>query len=101
MGGNANLSSKLPWELANPKWAASLNPILANPLISGRLIKGIDVILGDNVINHGLGDTLQGYFVVMNDSAETFYDKQQLNPRPYLTLILVASGPATISLYVF
>ncbi len=96
-----NLSQKLPWELANPKWAAALNPLLANPLASGALIEGVVVASGDNVINHTLQRRLQGYFVVMNSAAVTFYDKQKTNQRPDLTLVLNATGAATISLYVF
>lgn len=101
VAGNANLSTMLPWEKANPKWAATLNPLLANPLVSGRIINDVAVVTGDNVINHGLGDTLQGYIVIGNNANVTVYDKQQVNPRPYLTLILVASGAAVLSLYVF
>jgi hypothetical protein len=96
-----SLSPKLPWELANPKWAAGLNPVLGNPLVNGRLINSVDVVNGVNVINHGLGRSLQGYFVIMNNAPVTFYDSQATNPRPSLTLILNASGAATISLYVF
>lgn len=96
-----NLSPKLTWELANPKWAATLNPILANPITRGNLLQGVKVVTGANVINHGLGDKLQGYVVVMNSAAVTFYDSQLTNPRPQLTLVLNASGAATISLYVF
>lgn len=100
MAGSA-LTSKLPWEMANPRWASILNPIIANPLMGGRLLVGIKVVLGDNTINHGLGEKLQGYFVVMNSANATFYDKQQTNATAQLTLILVASAAATISLYVF
>lgn len=96
-----NLSSKLPWELANPKWAARLNPLLANPLTQGRLLSNLVLVSGDNTINHGLGVDLQGYIVVMNSAAVTFYDKQSTNQMPELTLILHTSGITTISLYVF
>ncbi len=96
-----NLSPKLPWELANPKWAAVINPVLANPLVTGNHLKGIVVVTGANVINHGLGQKLQGYIVVRNSAAVTFYDSQATNSRDDLTLILNASGAATISLYVF
>lgn len=96
-----NLSPKLPWELANPKWAATLNPVLANPLVGGNLIQNIALAFGDNTINHGLSDKLQGYIVVMNSAAVTFYDKQSTNPRPQLTLVLNASGATRVSLYVF
>jgi hypothetical protein len=96
-----NLSTKLPWELANPRWAASLNPLLSNPMVDGLLLNSVAVSTGANTINHGLGRKLQGYFVVMNSAAVTFYDSQKTNPRPDLTLVLNASGAATISLYVF
>ncbi len=96
-----NLSSKLPWELANPKWAARLNPLLSNPLVNGQVLSGIKVVSGSNTINHGLGRDLQGYLVVMNNASVTFYDSQSTNQMPQLTLVLVASGAATISLYVF
>ena len=96
-----NLSPNLPWELANAKWAATLNPVLQNPLLNGRLIQNVSVVSGQNVINHGLGRKLQGYIVVLNDSNVTFYDDQATNQRPELTLLLQASGAAIITLYVF
>lgn len=96
-----NLSPKLPWELANPKWAATINPVISNPIVAGNLLRGVVLVSGDNTINHGLGEKLQGYTVVMNSAAVTFYDKQASNPRPQLTLILNASGATTVSLYVF
>lgn len=95
------LSSNLPWELANSKWSARLNPLLANPLVNGRLLEGVALDMGTNVINHGLQRKLRGYIVVLNSEAETFYDGQTLNQRPDLVLILNASGPTVVSLYVF
>jgi hypothetical protein len=95
------LSPSLDWELANPKWAATLNPLLANPLVGGRLINGIRLAVGDNIINHGLGAKLQGYIVVGSSAAATFYDKQATNQMPSLTLVLVSSAVTTINLYVF
>lgn len=96
-----SLAPKLPWELANPKWAARLNPLLANPLVNGRILSGVTLGTGANVINHGLGRKLQGYLVVLNGAAETFYDDQASNQRPDITLILNSSGPTIVSLYVF
>lgn len=96
-----SLSSKLPWDLANPKWAQRLNPLLANPVSNGQIISGVKVVTGSNTINHGLAKNLQGWFVVMNNANVTFYDNQTNNQYPDLTLLLIASGAATISLYVF
>jgi hypothetical protein len=96
-----NLSTKLPWDLAQPKWAATLNPLLANPLVSGRLMKHVSLLAGDNSISHGLGRNLQGYLVVLQGAASTIYDKQATNQMPQLTLVLNASAPVIVSLYVF
>ncbi len=96
-----NLSSKLDWPLANPKWAATLNPLLANPLVRGRVLSNVILDSGANTINHGLGRKLQGYLVVLNSAAVTFNDDQSINQYPDLTLIIVASGATTVSLYVF
>ncbi len=95
------LSPKLPWELANPKWAASLNPVIANPLMAGNLLAGIVLVTGANSISHRLGRKLVGYIVVLNSAAVTVYDSQATNQYPDLYLILNASGATTISLYVF
>jgi hypothetical protein len=96
-----SLSSTLPWELASSQWPSVLNPLLANPLIHGHFLKDIRVSTGANVIDHKLGVRLQGYIVTLNSAAVTFYDSQATNQMPHLTLILNASGSATISLYVF
>lgn len=96
-----NLTTKLPWDQAQPRWASILNPVLANPIVGGQLLEGIKVSSGNNTINHGLGEKLQGYIVVLNSANVTFYDRQSTNPMPDKTLVLVASGAATISLYVF
>lgn len=95
-----NLSPKLDWPLANPKWAAAINPLLANPIVNGQIIQAV-VKTGVNTINHGLGRKLQGYIVILNSAAVTYYDSQLSNQRPDLNLILNASGAATVSLYVF
>ena len=96
-----NLSPNMPWMLANPRWAALINPVLANLLIRGQMINAINVKSGANTINHGLGRKLIGYFVTLNSANATFYDSQASNQRPELTLILNASAPATINLWVF
>jgi hypothetical protein len=96
-----NLSPKLPWEMANPKWASDLNPVLANPMLYGNLIPGVMLKSGDNVVNHGLQRKVKGYLILMNSAPVTFYDKQTSNQRPELTLTLNASGPTTVTLYVF
>lgn len=95
------LSSKLPWELANAKWAATLNAVLVNPLVNGRILEGVQLVKNGNAVAHGLGRKLRGWFFVRIDAAVTVFDTQATNQRPDLTLALSASGPATVSIYVF
>lgn len=97
----SSLSPKLPWDLANPKWAASINPLLANPLVSGLIIDVVHIRVGLNVVNHGLGRPPQGYLVIGNDSPVVVYDSQRNNSRPELTLFLNAATACNIKLYVF
>jgi hypothetical protein len=96
-----NLSPNLPWMLANPRWAATLNTLLANPIVNGSILSGVVLASGANTVNHGLGRPLQGYIVILNNSAVTIHDSQSSNQMPQLTLILNASGATTVSLYVF
>lgn len=83
------------------KWKSQLDPVVGNPLLAGQLLSNLSLLSGNNVINHGLGRNLQGYWVVLNSASATFYDKQSTNNMPQLTLELVASAPTTISLWVF
>lgn len=96
-----SLSSSITWELANPKWAATINPLLANPLVQGFVLENIVLKTGSNAISHKLGRNLVGYLIILNSAAATFYDNQSTNQRPDLTLILNASAPTTVSIYVF
>jgi hypothetical protein len=83
------------------QWASALDPVLVNPLVQGRLVQGVVLTAGDNVINHKLGRALVGWIVVRNTAATTFYDKQDSNTMSGLTLVLNASGACTVSLWVF
>lgn len=100
-----NLTTKLPWNLANTQWASVLNPLLANPLSSASILKDIKLTTGVNVINHKLGRTMQGWSVVditptppNTTAAVTYYRSAPLND---LTLTLTVSGPATVAIEVF
>jgi len=93
----APLSSNLTWSLANPLWAATLNPIVANPILSGRSVTA-KLITGTNTVNHGLGRMMQGWFVTDVNGIATLYRSQPLND---LTLTLTCSAPVTVNLWVY
>lgn len=85
-------------QLMQSRWAAILNPFLQNPTNCGRLITGISIQAGPNIIYHQLGRKMQGWVVVDQTAVPDLYRLQPLNDQ---TLALNASVPATISLWVF
>ena len=92
------LPQKLPYELMLTKWASELNPVLANDLIQGILLKGTKLSIGSNVINHLLGRTMVGWYVVDQDAAASIYRSAPLNDQ---TLTLTSNAVTTVNLWVF
>lgn len=82
-------------------WSGILGPLVSSPSNQASLLKDIAVTNGTTVINHLLGQKLQGWRVVGINAAATLYDQQASNPTPELTLILVSNAACTISLEVF
>jgi hypothetical protein len=95
------LPKKLLWDIAQDRWASILNPLIKNPSNNRSLLKNVKLVTGSNVINHGLGQPLQGWNPVRIRASATFYDTQDSNPTPDLTLVLVSSANVTIDLEVF
>ena len=93
-----SLSPKLPWELANPKWAAALNPLLGLPLVNGNTVAATLVANKPQAINHGLGRSPQGWFLIDNTADSVVWRTQPFNAT---SLTLEASANTTINLWVF
>lgn len=89
------------FQLMQNSWAAQLNPVLQNPANQSSILKNIVLVSGDNSVNHKLGRKLQGWKIVRQRSAATFYDKQDSNVRPELTLSLNASADVLVDIQVF
>lgn len=83
-------------------WSPPLNQLLTNPLLNGLMLPNVILAVGDNVINHRLGRTPQGYLITRYIGAATvIYDKQSTNKIPDLTLVLNSTVATTVNLYVF
>lgn len=97
-----SLPQQLSLQQMQNTWATKLDPIISNPTVNNLILKNIVLITGTNVINHRLGRNLQGWKPtrIRNVSA-TFYDLQDANQTPQLTLVLVSSANVTIDLEVF
>lgn len=83
------------------KWAAQLNPVVANPLVLGHQLTNVQLLTGANVVNHGLGRTLQGWLLVRQRSLASVYDTQDSNPMPQLTLQLTSSADMLADIWVY
>lgn len=92
------LSNKLEWESANPIWAAALNPVISNPVNSTHVLGGVSLAVGSNTVNHGLGRTLQGWFLTDIQGAATVYRSAPFNA---LTLTLTSDAAVVCNIGVF
>ena len=84
--------------LMQTSWASKLNPLIDNPPNQGIILNDIDLVAGNNTINHMLGRIPQGWYIVDINGAANVYRSKPLNK---LTLTLNSSAPVTVSLEVF
>lgn len=94
----APLSNKLDWESANPIWASSLNPLIANPINNAKILNGVTLSVGTNIINHGLGMVLNGWFLTDIRGPATVYRSAPMNST---TLTLTSDAEVICNLGVF
>lgn len=93
-------SSSTDLMLLQNKWTPQLNPVLAQPIVNGLQLTNLSLSTGVNVINHLLGRNYQGYFITgMRGAFVQIYDTP--SPMPSLTLVLHASAPGSIDLFVY
>lgn len=83
------------------RWASILDPIIANPITSGAVLKQVQLIIGSNSINHLLGRKLQGWFLVRQRGAASIYDTQDSNSMPNLTLTLTSDANVSVDIWVY
>jgi len=87
--------------LLQQTWASQLDPVVTNTFTGGLVLKNVELSTGSNIINHKLGRKLQGWTMVRVRASATFYDTQDVNPNPELTLFLTSSANVTVDIYVF
>jgi hypothetical protein len=91
-------SDSVPLQLMQSNWSSQLNPIIVNPGLQISLLKDINLVTGNNVINHKLQRNQQGWYVVDITGVADIYRNAPLNN---LTLTLNSSANVTVSLMVF
>jgi hypothetical protein len=86
------------FQLMQSRWSSVLNPVLANPVTNPLILKGVALAAGNNVINHKLGQTLQGWQIVDLTSAAVIFRSA---PKNHLTLTLNSSVATVADILVF
>lgn len=89
------------FQLFQSKWSSILNPFLSNISNNTSILTDVPITAGTNVINHYLGKKLTGWRIIRIKSAAKIYDRQDSNPIPNLTLVLISDIDAIVSLEVF
>lgn len=105
----ASVGSKLPimqsdseqLSLMQTRWASILEPIISNPMLSGAVLKQVELSIGINVVNHKLGRKLQGWFLVRQRGPANVYDTQDANNMPALTLTLTSDASVSVDIWVY
>lgn len=98
----AKLPQNLTWDMASNRWSSIIEPVINNPVNNSILLKNVSLVTGTNVINHRLSRKLIGWYPTrIRDVSATFYDEQDTNQTPQLTLVLIASDDVVIDLVVF
>lgn len=93
------LSTKLPWDLAQTKWPSVINPVLALPILNGNEIDGIDLVANKpQAINHLLQRMPLGWFLLDNTANSVIWRSADFTVN-FITL--TSSVDTTINLWVF
>lgn len=78
----------------------AFTPVLATPFLGGLLLTGIVLSSGSaTTVNHGLGHTLQGWWLTDNIADAVVWRSPSAMPDKFL--ILNASANTTVSLWVY
>lgn len=88
------------FSMMQTQWSSQLNPVISNSIVNGRLMKNVQLTTGSNSINHLLDRNYQGYFITgMHGAFIQIYDTP--SPSPTKTIVLNASAPGSLDLWVF
>jgi hypothetical protein len=82
-------------------WAQILNKLISRPQNNSLIIPDVDLVVGSNTIQHGLGSTLTGWSIVRINGVASIYDTQATNSATNKSLVLVSDAIVTVTLEVF
>ena len=80
----------------------TLDNIGGKEIVDGILLKNVSLSsAGPNIINHKLGRTLIGWFIIRKRSTSDVWDSQDLNTTQATNLVLNCTNNVTVDLWVF
>lgn len=79
----------------------ALAPIINNSFLDFSLVKDISLAIGDNLVDHKLNRTPNGWVVVRKRGAGNFYDKQDTNTTPTKNYIINSDTAVVVDIYFF
>ena len=86
--------------LLQSRWAAILDPIIANEATNPVILKNI-VLSSSSIINHTLGRKLVGWEIIRQRGDASIYDRQDINASPDKTLLLTSSSGISVDILCF
>lgn len=85
-------------DLLQTRWKSQLDPVIANPIVQGRQLTGIDLTTSPKTISHGLDRTQQGWIITDISAAATVYRTGDFNDT---NMVLTASAACTVAIWVY
>lgn len=79
-------------------WKSQLDPIIAIPMLNGLQLSNINLVGGNNVINHKLQRLQQGWIITDLNQGVAIYRAQPFNST---TLTLNSGAPCVVDLWVY
>ena len=80
------------------EWTQS---VINHPLLKGRLIEGIEVTTATKTVEHKLGRSIVGWFIVNKNANADVWDAGTTDTDSTKFLVLDSTATVTIDLWVF
>jgi hypothetical protein len=86
------------FDLLQNQWKSILDPIVANPIVQGAQLTGIQLNAGQNTVPHKLGRTQQGWIITDIGAVSSIFRTGDFNAS---NMVLTASAACTVAIWVY
>lgn len=85
-------------DLLQNQWKSILDPIVANAIVQGSQLSGIQLTTAATTFPHKLGRKQQGWFITDINAAATIFRTGDFNTS---NMVLTASAACTVDIWVY